>query len=132
MCFTLFMSNGENPFSAQSSTLAGSNIRGAAAEREVRRITGGEKADLAYATTLGYDCNIDADCVLNRGTARELILTVTHCNPSSPRQSLENKFQNKLGEMWLWKTHDHGTSATIRVLIAVECRLQEHRQHGCT
>jgi hypothetical protein len=88
------MSNGE------------SNIRGTAAEREVRRITGGEKADLAYATTLGYDCNIDADCVLNRGTARELILTVTHCNPSSPRQSLENKFQNKLGEMWLWKTHD--------------------------
>ena len=75
----------------------GSNIRGNAAEREVRKITGGEKADLAYATTLGYDCKIDADCVLNRGTARELILTVTHCNPSSPRQSLENKFQNKLG-----------------------------------
>ena len=41
-CLGRTISNGEDPFSSQSSSLTGSNIRGSAAEREVRRITDGE------------------------------------------------------------------------------------------
>lgn len=92
------------PYQSQSRSLGDSNFRGQRGENIVLSLTGGENLRLPYSD-VDPQYLLQSDCVLNVGTDRELILSTTHTKPDSKGHSNENKFQLKLGEMWLWKTH---------------------------
>lgn len=91
-------------YESQSISLGPSNVRGQRCENIVRDLTHGNSLKLPYSD-VDNDVSLQSDCVLACGTDKELIFSVTHTRPDSPGHSNENKFQLKLGEMWLWKTH---------------------------
>ena len=91
-------------YGAQSRSLGASNLRGQIGESLVLNLTGGENLRLSYSDKDPLAL-LQSDCVLNVGAENELILSTTHTKPDTKGHSNENKFQLKLGEMWLWKTH---------------------------
>ena len=90
----------------------------------MKSVTGGVKQRLFYSHTIGPTCiygtDIDADCVLEDGDGSLVILSITHTKPDSRGHSNENKFQLKLGELWLHKTYNIDT----RMAIVVGGRLE--------
>ena len=106
-------------YSAQSASLGQSNVLGQQIESFVKSVTGGVKQRLFYSDTLGpkrrFGTDIDADCVLEDRDRSLVILSITHTKPDSKGHSNENKFQLKLGELWLQKTYDIDTRMAIVV-----------------
>lgn len=106
-------------YAAQSESLKHSNVLGDKIENYIKKVTGGKSERLFYSVTLGpvkrFGADMDSDCVLKDSKGNLVILSVTHTKPDSKGHSNENKFQLKLGELWLQKTYNPKTRVAIVV-----------------
>lgn len=111
--------NKHKAYAAQSKSLKQSNVIGQSIEEIVMNLTGAKSERLFYEDNLGpkkrFGADLQTDCVLTDKDGTKVILSITHTKPDSRGHSNENKFQLKLGELWLFKTYD----PAIRIGIVV-------------
>lgn len=117
--------NKHKAYAAQSKTLKKSNVIGQSIEEIVKKLTGGKSERLLYEDKLGpknrFGAYLQTDCVLTDDDGSKVILSITHTKPDSKGHSNENKFQLKLGELWLFKTYN----PAIRVGIVVGGKMED-------
>lgn len=111
--------NKHKAYAAQSKSLKLSNVTGQNIEKIVLELTKVKGERLFYDDTLGpkirHGVDMQVDCVLTDKDDSKVILSITHTKPDSKGHSNENKFQLKLGELWLHKTYNPKTRVAIVV-----------------
>jgi len=68
----------------------------------------GDKSIVLYSD-INSSANIQADIAIPNFKNPETIIEITHTNPDKPGHSNENKLHQKIGALYLWKTHNPKT-----------------------
>jgi hypothetical protein len=73
-------------------------------ERLIKQLTNGRSGRIKYGDYA--QMKLQVDVVLPNAANPKTLISVTHSNPDIPGHSNENKFQLKLGELYLCKTYN--------------------------
>ncbi len=74
----------------------------------------GEKSVVLYSD-ISTTANVQADIAIPSFENPRTIMEITHTNPDKPGHSNENKLHQKIGALYLWKTHN----PNLRVVLVM-------------